>query len=102
MPDNEFLVTNYLLGNLSWAEAAWTSIPCLSWAHIVLGDPLARASRTSEDVDGNGRVNVGDLYAWTVSPTDIDRSGAADAADRLLLMKTVRFYERSDMENRRP
>ncbi len=102
VPDNEFLVTNYLLGNLSWAEAAWTSIPCLSWSHIVLGDPLARASRTSEDVDGNGRVNVGDLYAWTASPTDIDRSGAADAADRLLLMKTVRFYERGDMENRRP
>jgi hypothetical protein len=102
IPDNEFLATNYLLGNLSWAEAAWTSIPCLSWMHVVLGDPLARPSRTSEDVNNNGRIEVGDLYAWTASPTDIDRNGTPDNADRLVLAKSQRFYERSDMVNRRP
>jgi hypothetical protein len=102
VPDNYYLVNNYLLGNLSWAEAAWTSIPCLSWAHVVIGDPLARPSRTSEDVDGNGRVNINDLYAWSVNPTDIDRSGTADAGDKLVLLKTLRFYEHSDMINRRP
>ena len=102
MPDNEFLVTNFLLGNLSWAEAAWTSIPCLSWMHVVIGDPLARPARTSEDVNGDGRVTINDLYAWVATPTDIDRSGTADNADRLVLMKTLRFYERSDMINRRP
>jgi hypothetical protein len=24
----------------NWAEAAWMSIPVLSWRNIVLGDPL--------------------------------------------------------------
>jgi hypothetical protein len=100
--DNEFLAKNFLAGNLSWAEAAWTSIPCLSWMHVVIGDPLARPSRTSEDVDGSGRVGTGDLYAWQASPTDIDRSGAANAADRAVLLSTLRFYERTDLMNRRP
>jgi hypothetical protein len=101
IPDNQYLVSNFLLGNLSWAEAAWTSIPCLSWMHVVIGDPLARPARTSEDIDSNGRVTVDDLYAWHAAPTDIDRSGAADGADRLILMKSLRFYERSDMIGRR-
>lgn len=101
VPDNQYLVSNFLLGNLSWAEAAWTSIPCLSWMHVVIGDPLARPARTSEDVDGNGRITVEDLYAWHASPTDIDRSGAADNTDRLVLMKSLRFYERTDMIGRR-
>jgi len=100
--DNEFLAKNFLVGNLSWAEAAWTSIPCLSWMHVVIGDPLARPSRSSEDVDGSGRVGVGDLYAWQVSPTDIDRSGAASAADRAILVGTLRFDERVGMVSGRP
>ncbi len=100
--DNEFLVKNFLEGNLSWAEAAWTSIPCLSWMHVVIGDPLARPARSSEDVDGSGRVGVGDLYAWEAAPTNIDRTGAADSADRLVLLRTLRFYERTDLMNRRP
>jgi hypothetical protein len=102
IPDNEFLITNFLVGNLSWAEAAWTSIPCLSWMHVVIGDPLARPSRMSEDVDGSQRVGVGDAYAWEVAPTDIDRSGSATTADRTALYRTLRFYERSELINRRP
>jgi hypothetical protein len=101
IPDNQYLVSNYLLGNLSWAEAAWTSIPCLSWMHVVIGDPLARPARTSEDIDSNGRITVDDLYAWHAAPTDLDRSGTPDNADRLILMKALRFYERTDMIGRR-
>ncbi len=100
--DNEFLATNFLMGNLSWAEAAWTSIPCLSWMHTVIGDPLARPARTSEDTDNNQRPGIGDAYAFAANPTDINRSGAADTADRTLLYRTLRFYERSDLINRRP
>jgi hypothetical protein len=100
--DNEFLASNFVLGELSWAEAAWSSIPCLSWMHIVIGDPLARPSRSSEDIDQDQRVGIGDAYAFAVSPTDINRSGAADAADRAILYRTLRFYERSDLINRRP
>lgn len=102
LADNEYLAKNFLLGNLSWAEAAWTSIPCLSWMHVAVGDPLARAYRSSEDVDGSGRVGVGDAYAWQATPSDVDRSGAADAADRTLLHATLRVYERGDLMNRRP
>ncbi|HYE60947.1 MAG TPA: hypothetical protein VD997_03030 [Phycisphaerales bacterium] len=100
--DNEYLASNFLLGNLHWAEAAWTSVPCLSWMHVAIGDPLARAWRSSEDVDASGRVGVGDAYAWQVTPSDVDRSGAADSADRVLLHATLRFYERGDLVNRRP
>jgi hypothetical protein len=100
--DNEFLAKNFLVGNLSWAEAAWSSIPCLSWMHVVIGDPLARAWRTSEDVDGSGRVGVGDLYAWQASPTDIDRSGVANVADRVILVGALRFDERVGMVSGRP
>ena len=102
IPDNEFLVTNVLEGNLNWAEAAWTSIPCLSWMHVVIGDPLARPARSCEDVNADGRIGVGDLYAWEGVRTDIDRSAVADTADRLVLLRTLRFYERSDMVARRP
>ncbi len=100
--DNEFLVSNFLEGNLSWAEAAWSSIPSLSWMHVVIGDPLARPARTSEDVNADGRIGVGDMYAFEVSPTDIDRSGAANTADRLLLVRSVRSDERAGLVQGRP
>ncbi len=34
--------------NLSWAEAAWTSVPYISWQQVVLGDPLAVATAVPE------------------------------------------------------
>ena len=43
LPDNEFLFVNMLSGQLTWAEAAYTSLPALSWHHVVFGDPLAKA-----------------------------------------------------------
>jgi hypothetical protein len=43
LPDNEFIVENFILGDLTWAEAAWSSTPWLSWQQLVVGDPLARA-----------------------------------------------------------
>ena len=42
--DNEFLLDNYFYNNLSWAEAAYTSLRFLSWQQIVLGDPLSTAT----------------------------------------------------------
>ena len=41
VPDNEMIVRNFILGDMTWAEAAWSSIPAISWQWIVLGDPLA-------------------------------------------------------------
>ena len=39
--DNHILVDNFLFRGLTWAEAAWSSIPGLSWQQTVVGDPLA-------------------------------------------------------------
>jgi len=102
IPDNEFLATNYILGNLCWAEAAWTSIPCLSWMHVVIGDPLARPIRTSEDANGDGRMTITDLYAWQVTPTDINRSGGIDLVDKRHVLNSLRFHERWEMISKRP
>lgn len=96
IPDNEFLVKNFITGTLSWAEAAWSSVPGLSWQQIVVGDPLARAVRTSEDLNGDGRISIEDLYEWEASPTDINRSGQADSADRAYLLRAIRAWERQD------
>lgn len=100
--DNEFLVKNFLEGDLSWAEAAWSSVPVLSWMHVVIGDPLARPARTSEDINADARVSVADLYAYEVLPRDIDRSGSATAADRALVVRSLRFNERGDLVAGRP
>ena len=96
VPDNRYLVQNFLLGNMCWAEAAWSSIPALSWMQIALGDPLARVQRSSEDINADGRVGADDLYAWEKLPTDINRNGTTDAADRTILVRAIRAAERTD------
>ncbi len=106
IPDNKYLVDNFVLGNLSWAEAAWTSIPGLSWMQTAVGDPLARATRSNEDADGNLRVNVDDLCAWQALPAgsavkDVNRSGAADAVDRAFIVASVRAAERAGLQSGR-
>ena len=99
IPDNIYLTQNFLLGNMSWAEAAWTSIPGLSWMQMAVGDPLARVARVNEDIEANSKVNADDLYRWEQLPAgssskDINRSGTADVADRALLLASTRATER--------
>jgi hypothetical protein len=97
VPDNRLLAVNFLLGTMSFTEAAWSSIPALSWMQIAVGDPLARVQRSSEDIDGDGTVGSGDLYAWEASPVDVNRNGTTDANDRALVARAVRAAERSMM-----
>ena len=94
VPDNRLLVSNFLLGQMSFAEAAWSSIPVLSWMQIAVGDPLARVQRSSEDIDGDGTIGAGDLHAWEAAPVDVNRNGTTDANDRLLVVRAVRGAER--------
>lgn len=101
IPDNRYLAINFMLGNLTWAEAAWSSIPALSWSQFVVGDPLARYGRSSEDVNSDGTFTIEDLAAWEISPTDLNRSGAADAADRAILVRLLRQTERFDLVSER-
>ncbi len=90
VPDSQWIARNFILGGLTWAEAAYTAIPAVSWMHVVVGDPLARATRTSDDINGDGVFDVEDLYAFEKTPVDINRDGVADNADRQLLISTFR------------
>jgi len=107
IPDNVYIAQNFVLGGLSWGEAAWSSIPTLSWMQIVLGDPLARMDRSVEDINADSRVDVDDLYAWETLPAgsttrDINRNGVMNSADRALLLKTLRQGERNSLCGPRP
>jgi hypothetical protein len=59
LPDNEFLFVHMLDRGRTWAEAAYASLPALSWQHLVVGDPLGRI-RILGDLDDNGDVNLTD------------------------------------------
>ncbi len=97
VPDNRLLAVNFLLGNLTFAEAAWTSVPALSWMQMAVGDPLARVQRSSEDLNTDLSVDVNDLYTWEASPSDVNRNGTTDANDRTIVLRTLRASERSAM-----
>ncbi|MEM7629202.1 MAG: GC-type dockerin domain-anchored protein [Planctomycetota bacterium] len=62
--DNQFIVERFLLGGLTWAEAAWGAIPALSWSHIVLGDPLATVCLSTEDLSGDRSLDFFDLLEF--------------------------------------
>jgi hypothetical protein len=96
--DNVFLVRNFLLGGLSWAEAAYTSLPVLSWQEIVVGDPLARMRRDREDVNGDGVRTIDDLYAQYATPVNINNIGAVDDADNRLIEGVFRVSELVNMK----
>lgn len=94
------IAQNFYLGNMSWAEAAYTSLPVLSWQQIVLGDPLARPRRDRDDINGDGRVNIDDLYAQTLTPIDLNRDTGINNGDFVLLEATVRANEVANMKAR--
>jgi hypothetical protein len=101
VPKNFWIVRNFYLGTMTWAEAAYSGIPCLSWHQIVLGDPLARVQRSTDDVNGDGAVDIDDLYTWerlfVDAPTDprldVNRDNARNNADRVSLTNTLRAGE---------
>lgn len=52
IPDNDLLFCNYLqdadgdgVGDMTFVEAAYSSVPYLSWATVIVGDPLMRVHR---------------------------------------------------------
>lgn len=102
--DNEPVARNFFLGSMTWAEAAYSAIPAISWQQIVIGDPLARVRRDREDIDADGRVGIDDLYAWHGSPVDLNNSGStADTdshilRDLRLLEASVRGHETATMK----
>lgn len=73
--DNEFILPRMLDDNEStrftWGEAAYASLPALSWMQIVIGDPLSKFDVVDDvvllpgDLDDNGAINGvdADLFA---------------------------------------
>jgi hypothetical protein len=103
LADSQFLSRNFLLGRLTWAEAAYTAVPCLSWQQIVVGDPLARVVRSQEDRNADQRLDIEDLYAFVAAPVDINRDSAVNATDTAVLVNSVRgtTIEAAEMMNLR-
>lgn len=70
LSDNEFLFVNFLVNGMSWGEAAYSSLPCLSWQQIVVGDPLATAIILDDpgmpkgDLNGDGNVDGLDIGVY--------------------------------------
>jgi len=95
--DNEMLVRNFIVGERTWAEAAWSAVPALSWMHVVLGDPLATIERGAFDVNGDGRADIEDAYAIAEQPSDTDGDGDADRDDVEFLIDFLRQGEIEDM-----
>jgi hypothetical protein len=106
VPDNLPMVQQFILGNVSFAEAAWMATPALSWMQMPVGDPLARMTRSNENFNGDMRVTMDDLYAWEALPAnavakDVNRSGTADTTDRALVAASARAAERVNIMSRR-
>jgi hypothetical protein len=62
LPDNEFLMENLYLNGMTFAEAAYSSIPALSWMQVVVGDPLSTVQVVDQvaDFDADGDVDFDD------------------------------------------
>lgn len=106
VPDNLPVVQQFILGNVSFAEAAWMAMPALSWMQMPVGDPLARMTRSNENFNGDMRVTTDDLYGWEALAAnavakDVNRSGVADTADRALVAASARAAERVNIMSRR-
>ena len=104
--DNVLLAQNFWLGGtaggggaLTWAEAAHSALPVVSWQQMVIGDPLATVIRKREDLNGDNRMSIDDLYAWfeNASPPDLNRDGTVNATDYALLERSVRAAELANM-----
>lgn len=107
VPDNLYLTQNFVLGGLTWGEAAWSSVPALSWMQIVLGDPLARLDRSSEDLTSDGAVDLEDLVRWEqLAPgsaaRNLNRDASDNTTDRNLIVRTLRQGERASLVGGRP
>ncbi|MGP1257259.1 MAG: hypothetical protein ACTS10_22800, partial [Kiloniellales bacterium] len=101
---NEWFVRNFYLDGLTFAEAAYTSIPGLSWQNTPVGDPLARVtfgpSLQRVDIDMDGRFTVGDLHAQNESIVDADCDADADLDDLRFIRDELRRGEIEDILTR--
>jgi len=120
--DVDLLLYNYLrdrdgdgLGDTTFVEAAYTAMPFLSWAGVVVGDPLMRLVRNPGsgpgigppvvpgDADWDGDVDLSDYIAWSRAcgttlgderyddRADFNQDGLVDMSDYELWMRNFGY-----------
>lgn len=92
-PKTNLFVRNFIQGSLSFAEAAYSAFPVLSFQQIAVGDPLARLVRSTDDVNGDGLLNIDDLYAWHAAQRDTNGDGLVNSTDRRAQESLLRSIE---------
>ncbi|HVZ93007.1 MAG TPA: hypothetical protein VG797_00710 [Phycisphaerales bacterium] len=100
IPRLEFLAQNLYLNNLSFAEAAYTSIPGLSWQQTPIGDPLAQIIVVNQgltDLNADGVTDVRDVYQLSETPGDVTCDSAFTGADTEFMRTRARANEAADV-----
>lgn len=94
--DVRMLMVNMMQYGLTYAEAAYTAIPGLSWQSTPLGDPLARISVVNPpvtDFDCDFDTDIDDLYAFNLAPRDVNGDSVLTAADYVFERNATRTTE---------
>lgn len=94
--DTPMMVTGAQLAGVPGGPDRFVTV---SEIDVLASPPVPALSRY--DVNGDGVVDVEDLYAQAGSPTDINGDGVADADDTRQLERFVRFNERADLRGGR-
>ncbi len=103
IPDTQYLSRNLLVNQMTFAEAAYSAIPALSWQTTPVGDPLARVTVVAGtiDLDADGDIDADDLYAYELAPADVNCDGSINDDDRRALQEAVRTGEIDDVVSAR-
>lgn len=94
--DVRMLTLNMIQYGLTYAEAAYTSIPALSWQSTPVGDPLARIIGVNPpvtDYNCDFDTDIEDLYAFNLSPRDVTADTLLTAADYVAERNATRTTE---------
>ena len=94
--DVRMLTLNLMQYGLTYAEAAYTAIPALSWQATPVGDPLAQIAVVSPpvtDFDCDLDTDVEDLYAFHLNPRDVNLDSVLTAADYVAERNAARSGE---------